>query len=468
VRFALVWAPALITGLLLRLWMLAKLFSVSGDSLIYGELAKNILHGEYGRLMSGVSPSPTMIRLPGYPLYLAGCFKLFGIDNYFAPLLIQIFLELLGCVLLADFAARVAPRGLSSGTRQATLWLAALCPFTASYAVAPLAECLTAFSLALAVWAMVRFIDNPAWPSAFWFTFAVTYAALLRPDGALAAIAFVPAIIYCAWPRGRTGKIPAEKLIRMATVCTLLALTPFVVWTWRNWRVFHVFQPLAPQLANDPGEDPHLGWQRWIKTWCLDWSSTYDVYWNVPGAALGLNQLPARAFDSTSQFYETANLVADYNSHHYDLTPQLDARFEQLARERIEAHPFRYYMWLPLGRLADMWLRPRVENLNVGTHWWEYSRHHADTLFSLGYGLLNLVYLALAGVGSFLRPRLWKVLVAYMVLRSALLLTVEAPETRYTIECFPMLFVLAGMGIYFLMKRVCLSVLNVKASGGNG
>jgi hypothetical protein len=68
----------------------------------------------------------------------------------------------------------------------------------------------------------------------------------------------------------------------------------------------------------------------------------------------------------------------------------------------------------------------------------------------------------------FLRPRLWKVLVAYMVLRSALLLTVEAPETRYTIECFPMLFVLAGVGIYFLMKRVCLSVFKVKASGGSG
>ncbi len=446
--------------------MLGKLFSVSGDSLIYGELAKNLMQGHYSRMITGASPFPTMIRLPGYPLYLAGCFSLFGVDNYFAPLLVQIVLELLGCILLADFAARIAPQGLSSGARQATLWLAALCPFTASYAVAPLAECLTVFSLALAMWAMVRFVDNPAWPSALWFTSAVTYAALLRPDGALAAAAFVPAVIYGAWPRRGAGKIPVAKLLRIATVCTLLALAPFAAWAWRNWHVFHVFQPLAPQLANDPGEDPDMGWQHWVKTWCLDWSSTYDIYWNVPGGPLDVSQLPARAFDSTAQFYETANLAADYNSHHYDLTPQIDVRFEQLARQRIVAYPLRYYVWLPLGRLADMWLRPRVENLNIDTDWWAYARHHAETLFSLGYGALNLAYLALAGVGLFLRPRLWKALLAYMVLRSVLLLTVEAPETRYTIECFPMQFVLAGTSFYCLTTRVCLSVLKVKASGG--
>ena len=38
--------PALAAGLALRLWMLRNFFEVSGDSLIYGELAKNLLlHG---------------------------------------------------------------------------------------------------------------------------------------------------------------------------------------------------------------------------------------------------------------------------------------------------------------------------------------------------------------------------------------------------------------------------------------
>ena len=466
-RTILTWGPALLTGLALRLWMLKKLFLVTGDSLIYGELAKSLLHGHYSRMLVYGTAVPTMIRLPGYPLYLAGCFKLFGIDNYFAPVLLQIGLELLGSVLLADFAARVAPGRLASGARHSTLWLAALCPFTASFDVAPLAEPLTLFSLALAMWAIARFAGRPQWPSALWFTFAITFAALLRPDGALAAVAFAPAMMLAAWPRSSAAKMPIARLIRIAAVCTLLALTPFIAWSWRNWSVFHVFQPLAPRLATDPGEDPHLGWEHWVKTWCLDWASTYEVYWNVPDDTLDLSKLPSRAFDSAAQYAETANLASDYNSHNHDLSPQIDARFEKLAKQRIAANPLRYFVWLPLGRLADMWLRPRVENLNIDRDWWAYARHHAETRFSWSYAALNLLYIALAVIGVLLRPRFWKAMLAYILLRSALLLTVEAPETRYTIECFPMLFVLGGIGLYWVMVRVCLSVLKVKASDGS-
>ena len=35
----------------------------------------------------------------------------------------------------------------------------------------------------------------------------------------------------------------------------------------------------------------------------------------------------------------------------------------------------------------------------------------------------------------------------YFVLRSALLMTIEAPEARYTLECFPMVFALGGVGM---------------------
>jgi hypothetical protein len=100
-----------------------------------------------------------------------------------------------------------------------------------------------------------------------------------------------------------------------------------------------------------------------------------------------------------------------------------------------------------LGRLADMWLRPRVENLDIDLDWWVYARHHLDTEFSWAYGGLNALYLLLALAGLWLRPRFWQALLAYMLLRSALLFTVEAPETRYTIECFPMIFALAGIAL---------------------
>jgi hypothetical protein len=243
----------------------------------------------------------------------------------------------------------------------------------------------------------------------------------------------------------------------MALVCTLLALAPFAAWSWRNWQVFHVFQPLAPRLANDPGEETHHGWELWIKSWCLDFVSTYEVYWNVPGGPLDVSTLPGRAFDSPAQLAETAALAADYNSHGQSLTPAMDARFERLAGERNAAHPLRSALWLPLGRMGDMWLRPRVENLPVDLDWWVYERHDAETLFSWAYAGLNALYLLLGLAGLCLRPRFWGPMLAYFLLRSALLMTVEAPETRYTIECFPMLFALGGVALYGVFRR-CTSL----------
>jgi hypothetical protein len=450
VRGALPAAAPLAAGLALRLWMLRELFQADGDSLIYGGLAKNLLlHGRYALTAPDGEIYSTLIRLPGYPLFLALSFRLFGMENYWAAAWVQIALDLAGCLLLAEFARRIAPPALGSCAALWTLWLAALCPFTASYAVLPLTEAPTLFVLALALWAAARFRERPGWGNALWFTFAVSYAALLRPDGALAAVALAPAMVL-GLPQ---TAIPLKKLVRMALVCALLALLPFAAWTGRNWRAFHVFEPLAPRLANDPGEDPHLGWERWVKSWCLDFVSTYEIYWNVPGDKLDVSALPGRAFDSPAQYAETAALAGDYNRG-LELTPAIDARFGRLGEERIAAHPLRFYLWLPLGRAADMWLRPRVENLPIDLDWWIYARHHAETLFSWACAGLNALYLLLGLAGLWLRPRFWLALLAYILLRTALLLTVEAPETRYTLECFPMLLALGGVALATGKRRI--------------
>lgn len=424
--------------------MLQKLFEVNGDTLIYGGIAKNLLlHGRYALSGAHGELYPTLIRLPGYPLFLALCFRFFGMENYFAVACVQIALDLATCLLLADLVRRIVPPQRGRGAALATLWLPALCPFTASYTAFPLTETPTLFALALAMWSMARFRNDPGWRNALCFTFAVCFAALLRPDGALAAVAFAPALLIA-----RTGaKIPRAGLIRMAVACVALALLPFAVWTGRNWKTFHVFEPLAPRLATDPGEDTNPGWERWVKTWCLDFVSTYQIYWNVPDDTLDTSELPRRAFDTPAQYAETAALARDYNTRGYEITPAIDARFARLADQRIAAHPLRFYLWLPLGRVADMWFRPRVENLPIDLDWWVYAHHHAETRFSWFYAALNALYLLLAIAGLYLRPRFWAAMLAYMLLRSALLMTVEAPEARYTIECLPMLFVLGGTAI---------------------
>lgn len=464
----LVWlavAGALVSGLLLRIWMLGRFpQSVDGDSMVYGTLAKNLLvHGQFALTDGSGVLHATLIRLPGYPLLLALIFSLFGVGNYAAVAVVQIIVDLASCLLLADFVRLATGRLLPA---LITLWLAALCPFTAIYAGAPLTETPTLFTIALALWSTIRFIQTPTarlgrrsgwnsrWSYALLFAAAVSAAAMLRPDGALVAFALAPALLLGA---GRAAERSSwRRLATMATVCTVLALLPFAVWTLRNWRALHVIQPLAPRYATDPGEDLFPGWQRWVKTWCLDFVSTEQVYWNVPDGVLNPQQLPDRAFDSAAQQQETVALVEEYNQMQ-QLTPELDARFAHLAEERVRAHPLRFYLGLPLGRVADMWLRPRVENMPIESDWWDFERHQEETRLCWAYVGLNLFYLLLGVAGLFLRPRLWLAMLAYFLLRSALLATIEAPEARYTLECFPMLFILGGValshGLYWFQLR---------------
>ena len=183
--------------------------------------------------------------------------------------------------------------------------------------------------------------------------------------------------------------------------------------------MFHVFEPLAPRYATDPGEQVNLGWQRWVKTWCLDFVSTYDIYWNVPDGPFDLSKLPARAFDSPAQRAETAALARTTTTTGRTFLRRSTRGLRGWPRSGSRRIRCGIMSWLPLGRMADMWLRPRVENLPIDLDWWVYAHHNAETRFSWAYAGLNALYLLLALAGLCLRPRMWPWMVLYMVLRSA-------------------------------------------------
>jgi len=435
-------ALALLAGAALRLWFIHEYPVVEGDTFLYGDIAKNwMLHGIYGLSDAG-DIHPTLIRLPGYPLFLILCFRLFGLEHYTAVMHVQTAIDLATCLLIAAFAQRI----WNTRAAWAALWLAVLCPFTANYAAAPLSETLELFCTALGFYAFVRMLETPLASWCITLVLAWSYAALLRPDGALLAVALCPALVLCG--RQRLG---AARMTRWAAVAAFLSVLPFVAWTIRNERTFHVFQPLAPRYAVDPGESPNRGFNRWTKTICVDLACTSDVYWNANDDVIDIGKLPARAFDSPAQYQQTRQLLVEYNRT-TTLTPQLDAAFGALAAQRIHDHPFRCYVLLPLARLADMWLRPRTENLWIELRWWQFNRHESETEFSFAYAALNCAYLVAALIGYLKRPPWRGAILAFVLLRCALLLTLEAPEPRYTLECFPPLIALAA--IAFAGRRI--------------
>jgi hypothetical protein len=223
------------------------------------------------------------------------------------------------------------------------------------------------------------------------------------------------------------------------------AFAPLAPWTLRNLHTLHRFQPLAPRYATDSDEPIMNGFNRWTKTWIADYVSVQEIYWSMPGAEIDVTRLPRRAFDSQSQRERTGELFADYNRDH-DMTPELDARFAALAAERVRAAPLRYYIWLPAVRIADMWLRPRTELFPSDPRWWEFNDDSRWLAVSLGFGLLNLVYVVMALAGLVRARECFGIglLILFVVLRSAFLGSLENPEPRYTLECYPAVIVLAS------------------------
>ena len=115
-----------------------------------------------------------------------------------------------------------------------------------------------------------------------------------------------------------------------------------------------------------------------------------------------------------------------------------------LANARVARSPLRYYIGMPLGRITDMLFRPRVELMNVPLDWWKMGKWW---WLSVGLGIINLAYFGLAAWGIFKSgiggPIGWGLL-AFCLLRCALLMTIDNSEERYTLELFPVLLVWAG------------------------
>ena len=61
-------ALALAGGAAMRLMMLKAIPQINGDTLLYGDLAKNLLHGQFAITDASGAAHATLIRLPGYPL----------------------------------------------------------------------------------------------------------------------------------------------------------------------------------------------------------------------------------------------------------------------------------------------------------------------------------------------------------------------------------------------------------------
>jgi 4-amino-4-deoxy-L-arabinose transferase-like glycosyltransferase len=465
---------ALAAGLCLRLFFVLKYpVNSTSDTVLYEQMATNWLqHHVYAMNVDGAI-LPVDLRMPGYPAFLAFIYAITGRtgpDARFYVRLGQVVVDLCACLATAWLAALLFLMKQNSGKWKrvfiVTLWLAALCPFTANYTAVPLTEVFAGFFTAAAMVALIALIWASCGGKAGWFIdlwtarhadailalaggLLVGIGTLFRPETPiLLVVAWI--VIAFMWLRKWRFRSCLKLLVLSAIGCVL----PLAPWAVRNAVTLHEVQFLAPKNSNLPGELVPYGFMAWEKTWLFRLKDCYLVPWKLNGEEINLDDIPGRAFDTPEEKERTRGILEQYNQD-VTLSPEEDAEFGQLARERTSRHQLRTYLWLPIARGFVMWFTPRIELLPYSgdvfplKEAWE--NDPVDQRVTIGFFLLNVLYVVLAVWGAWL---LWRentalrlavaLLVMYMVLRTAFLTTLETPEPRYVLECFPAVLALAG------------------------
>lgn len=476
-RFSPVLA-VLASGLLLRLFFVFHFPSDAGDSALYEALGSNWLkHGVYGIFQNG-RLTPVDLRTPGYPSFLALVYLLCGQTGVGARLwvmLAQTVVDLLTCYLIVALALQLAPRSESDARKikLRALWLAVLCPFIANYCAVILSEILATFWTAAALIffvLQVRAADGlRIFPPPGWGRFGalvsdhflealgiaggicVGIGTLVRPEAPilLASSGLVLAALLL-----RRGEL--RRCVRAGVLMGLGFLLPLVPWAARNAVTLHKAQILNPRYNEMPGEFVQHGFMAWERTWLDRYRYSYLVTFKLTHEPIVLAEIPDTAFD-TPQEKETVYAVLGQYNQTLKFGPQEDAVFAQLARERTARHPLRTWVWIPLTRVFVLWFTPQMELLPYYSAVFplakEWDENQPDTAITLFLFFLNILFLLMALRGA---ARLWRsgasarwvvaLLAAFVILRTAVLTTVESPDPRYVIVCYPLVLALAAHG----------------------
>jgi hypothetical protein len=464
---------ALAAGLCLRLFFVFKFPFAPTDTALYEQLATNWLQHHIYAITADGALVPVDLRMPGYPAFLAIIYAVtrrVGPDARLYVTLVQAVVDLGACLLTAGLAGLLAfLRPNPDGWRRVyivTLWLAALCPFTANYAAVPMTEVFAWCFSAAAFVSLISLIwtecgGKAAFFKAEWasrhadsiFTltsgFLIGMGTLFRPETPLLLVAAWILLAFI-WLRKRRF-LSLARIVALSGIGCILPLAP---WAVRNVVTLHEVQLLAPKNLNMSGEFVPRGFMAWEKTWLFRMKDCFLVPWKLDGEVINLEDIPARAFDTPDEKERVAALLEQYNND-VTITPEEDAAFGQLAQERTARHPLRTYVWLPISRAFTIWFTPRIELLPfsgkvfpVREAWRE---DPIDLSVTLSYFVLNLLYVTLALWGAWRISRessalrlAVALLLGYILLRTAFLTTIETPEPRYVLVCFPAVLALAG------------------------
>lgn len=226
---------ALVLGLLIGiLFILQPPLDIPPNFESYDSVARHLVHGEGFSFTSEGRKLPYLFRTPGYPLFLAAIYSVFG----FVPIAVyyfQIGLHLL-TILLIYFLTRNFFDEKIAGL---TAILTALFPLTTIYISTVLPEIFSTFLLVLSLWVFVHAMGKNSLWLMFLAGIVISCSTLVRPAFALFSL-FLFATVWVM-------KGNRKKLLRPFLSLHVGLLLVWLPWVVRNYQVSGEFIPLSTE-----------------------------------------------------------------------------------------------------------------------------------------------------------------------------------------------------------------------------
>ncbi|MFN9934299.1 MAG: hypothetical protein ACK55R_15245 [Cyanobacteriota bacterium] len=312
--------------------------ALGGDSPGYLARAEEIV-------LTGRLPVLT-VQPNGYSILLAPILQGQPLRTAMVVVRLQQLLDFLIVFVLAWYAQQVL-RGRSLFLVFAVVASLVLQPFTGTMASSVMTEQVVMFGSFIGFWLVVRGLRGALNTTRFLCLLCgaqlIGIASILRVD--IFALNLIAMLLLgvTVWLRSRSAWKPA-----------LLALT------------FSLMIPLTVcglqygstgEFSFAKQSTAWTGLSSWVRTLRLDRNEYTDIAFNVdstPGRGKSMEAMPPRIFASDQERRRVADLLYRWKHSGYDAN--VDAGFAQLAKDRISADPFSFYVVNPLYRMQHFWL----------------------------------------------------------------------------------------------------------------
>jgi len=221
--------------------------NLSGDEIGYDKMTRQLIEdGIYGYTPYSYSVEPNAFTTPGYPLFLAAFYFVFGFNETESPLnqiqFVQVLISVMNAILLFMIAQRLFKNSIVSTILMALFLFHPTFVYSASFM---LTETVYTFFFLLFVLFLIRTLQNPSKMIAYFYTGCIfALCILIRP--AIMPFIFLFAL-YLLFVNGRTSIRSTLKKLLLIFVGVSLVMSPWVI---RNYVTLDRVVLLAEQGGN--------------------------------------------------------------------------------------------------------------------------------------------------------------------------------------------------------------------------